>query len=340
MIGRKLLVVLAAFGLLLALPACEKKEKQKKKKKPAKKKKKKEKAKPVEPDPSKPATVGLVTVESDKSVDAVVKEMKGRLKKARSVEIIATVDHAANAKSVAEGDSEEPPLEATTLLLFTNPDLETPLINDSLTAGLDLPQKVLVWKGEGGKTNISFNAPSYVAKRHGVKRLDLFLGRLENGLSNVVENSSGATVPGIPKRPDIGIKKQQGVITRESNNGVTDTFETMVKFVEESDDLKLIAKVDHTANAKKVGRELRPAKLVVFGNPKMGTPLMKMSRTVGLDLPQKMFIYENEYGDILIAFNDPKFLAMRHGFDAKAEIVKKMDTALKKVAAKAAKEIE
>ena len=163
---------------------------------------------------------------------------------------------------------------------------------------------------------------------------------MENGLASLVKNSSGTEVPRIPKKEDIGVKKGQGVITRESNNGVSETYEKLVKYVEETDELTLMAKVDHTENAKSVGRQLRPAKLVIFGNPKMGTPLMQKSRTTALDLPQKMFIYETKQGDILITFNAPKYLAKRHGFDPEMEVVKKMDAALKKVAAKAAKEGE
>ena len=333
----RLVIGLMVIGLVGGVCGCEKKkEKAKKQKKEKKTKEKKEekKAKAVKPDASKPATVGLVTVESKKTVDAVAKEMTKRIEKGRSVSLVADVDHAENAKSA---EIEIPP---TRLLVFKNPDLETPLVNSALTAGMDLPQKVLIWKGADGTTNVTFNAPAYVAKRHGVEKLDLFLGRMENGLASLVKNSSGTEVPRIPKKEDIGVKKGQGVITRESNNGVSETYEKLVKYVEETDELSLMAKVDHTENAKSVGRELRPAKLVIFGNPKMGTPLMQKSRTTALDLPQKMFIYETKQGDILITFNAPKYLAKRHGFDPEMEVVKKMDAALKKVAAKAAKEGE
>ena len=333
------LLISLSLAALIGVTGCEKKEKKDKEATAEKAQKAEEKKpkteEPVEPDPSKPATVGIVTVETSKSVKEVVGEMTRRLEKARSVSVIAEVDHAKNAESA------DMQLPATSLLLFSNPGLETPLIADSLGAGLEFPQKVLVWKpSEGEKTKVAFNAPEYVAKRHGVEHLGLFMGRMADGLANVVENSAGVEVPDIPQREDIGIEKGQGVISRESQNGVSDTFDKLAKLVEENDKLKLIAKVDHTQNAKSVNKELRPAKTVIFGNPKMGTPLMKKSPRVALDLPQKMYIYENTYGDILLTFNSPKYLAERHGIDPEAEIIGKMDKALKKIAATATEEIE
>ena len=77
--------------------------------------------------------------------------------------------------------------------------------------------------------------------------------------------------------------------------------------------LRLIAEVDHSANADDIGETLRPTRLVIFGNPVLGTPLMQAQRTIGIDLPQKMLVYENANGAVIIAYNEPTFLAARHG---------------------------
>jgi uncharacterized protein (DUF302 family) len=70
--------------------------------------------------------------------------------------------------------------------------------------------------------------------------------------------------------------------------------------------------VDHTAGATKVGLKLRPTELVIFGNPKVGTPLMQCSQTMGIDLPQKALIMEDAKGQVWYLYNDPEYMAKRH----------------------------
>lgn len=305
-------------------------DKEKKEKKVKKKKKKPE----VEPNPDKPATVGLVTVESDKSVKDVMSALDKRLSDAGGVSIIARVDHAKNAKSA---DMELPP---TRLLMFSNPQLDMPFVQEVLPIGLDFPQKILVWETSDGTTRVAFNAPSYAAKRHGVEKFGLQLGRQEEGLANTVSKATGVDVPEMPKRDAIGIDKGQGVVRKESNNGVSDTFEKLKGLVEEADGLKAMATVDYKKAAKEVDKELTPAKLLVFGNPKLGTPLMKKAPTVALDLPQKMYVYGTKKGAIYVAFNDPEYLAMRHGIDSGAKPLEKMSKKLEDLAEEACEEIE
>ncbi|HUW75510.1 MAG TPA: DUF302 domain-containing protein [Gallionella sp.] len=70
--------------------------------------------------------------------------------------------------------------------------------------------------------------------------------------------------------------------------------------------------VDHTAGAAKVGLTLRPTELVIFGNPKVGTPLMQCSQSMGIDLPQKALIMEDAKGQVWYLYNDPEYMAKRH----------------------------
>jgi uncharacterized protein (DUF302 family) len=70
--------------------------------------------------------------------------------------------------------------------------------------------------------------------------------------------------------------------------------------------------VDHTAGADRVGLKLRPTELVIFGNPKVGTPLMQCSQSMGIDLPQKALIMEDEKGQVWYLYNDPEYMAKRH----------------------------
>jgi uncharacterized protein (DUF302 family) len=77
--------------------------------------------------------------------------------------------------------------------------------------------------------------------------------------------------------------------------------------------MTIFARVDHAAGALKVGKKLRPTEVLIFGNPQGGTPLMECSQTVGIDLPQKALVWEDESGQVWLGYNDVTYLAGRHG---------------------------
>jgi hypothetical protein len=76
------------------------------------------------------------------------------------------------------------------------------------------------------------------------------------------------------------------------------------------------ARIDHAAGAMKVGKALRPTELLVFGNPQGGTPLMECEQTAGIDLPLKALVWQDERAQVWLGYNDPAFLAQRHGVPA------------------------
>ncbi|MBU2874188.1 DUF302 domain-containing protein [Marinobacter salexigens] len=90
--------------------------------------------------------------------------------------------------------------------------------------------------------------------------------------------------------------------------------ETMNKFEEvvKSKGLNVFARIDHAAGAKKAGMALRPTELLIFGNPQGGTPFMKCAQSVGIDLPLKALVWEDNSGQVWLGYNDPKYLAQRH----------------------------
>lgn len=98
--------------------------------------------------------------------------------------------------------------------------------------------------------------------------------------------------------------------------------------------LKIMAEVDHAANAKTVGATLAPTTLLVFGNPKAGTQLMLSQRSVAIDLPMKLLVWQDDAG-VHVAYNDPAHLAARHSIADKDPLVGKMQGALAGIAAAA-----
>ena len=94
-------------------------------------------------------------------------------------------------------------------------------------------------------------------------------------------------------------------------------------------------RIDHAAGAAGVGASLRATQLLVFGNPRVGTPLMQCSQSVALDLPQKALIWEDAEGTVWLSYNDPAYLATRHGLGECAAVLEKVSGALSGFAAAA-----
>lgn len=105
-----------------------------------------------------------------------------------------------------------------------------------------------------------------------------------------------------------------GLIIKASPYSVEET-ETRFKQILDAKGLNLFATVDHTQNAAGAGLDLRPTRVVIFGNPKVGTPLMQCQQTIAIDLPQKVLIWEDDKGQVNIAYNEPQYLGGRHRLD-------------------------
>jgi uncharacterized protein (DUF302 family) len=103
-----------------------------------------------------------------------------------------------------------------------------------------------------------------------------------------------------------------GIISRPSNHSVDETVERL-KGILLSKKIMLFALIDHSGEAEKAGIAMRPTKLLIFGNPKAGTPLMLAAPSTAIDLPLKILVWEDADGRILISYNSPTYLQERHG---------------------------
>jgi uncharacterized protein (DUF302 family) len=100
--------------------------------------------------------------------------------------------------------------------------------------------------------------------------------------------------------------------------------------------MTLMAKVDHAAAAAKVGLDLRATEVLMFGNPRGGTPLMQAAQTAGIDLPLKALVWQDEAARTWIGYNDPQWIAARHGASVRgAAAATAMAAALAAIAAAA-----
>jgi uncharacterized protein (DUF302 family) len=111
-----------------------------------------------------------------------------------------------------------------------------------------------------------------------------------------------------------------------------DKLETAVK----ARNLNVFARIDHAAGAARVGKSLRPTELLIFGNPQGGTPLMECAQSAGIDLPLKALVWVDGSGQTIIGYNDPAYLARRHGA-TNCPVVENMAKALSAIAQEATK---
>lgn len=119
-----------------------------------------------------------------------------------------------------------------------------------------------------------------------------------------------------------------GLVKVKSAHSVKETADRLEAALK-AKDLKVFARVDHAAGAKKVDQQLRPTEVLIFGNPQTGTPLMQCAQTVGIDLPQKALIWQDEQGQVWLGYNDQTHLADRHGIaKCGAATIKKVEGAL------------
>lgn len=103
-----------------------------------------------------------------------------------------------------------------------------------------------------------------------------------------------------------------GLITLESSCSVGETIDRLAQEAERAS-LRIFARIDHAANARQVGQELRPTELLIFGHPRGGTPLMADRQTVGIDLPVKALAWQDADGRVFLTYNDAGWLGRRHG---------------------------
>ena len=124
-------------------------------------------------------------------------------------------------------------------------------------------------------------------------------------------------------------QENKGLVTISSSRTVKETTDAFIE-IATSKGLIVFARIDHAANAIKQGFTLRPTELVIFGNPKAGTPLMQDNQTSGIDLPLKILVWEDEQGKVWLSYNDPEWIANRHSLSDKTEsIIKTMQEGLK-----------
>ena len=111
----------------------------------------------------------------------------------------------------------------------------------------------------------------------------------------------------------MAVSKEEGIVSIRGSDSVDQTV-GRIKRVLQAKGVTLFALVDHSGEAEKVGMKLPPTKLLIFGNPKAGTPLMQAAPSIAIDLPLKLLVWEDTQGNVWISYNSPAYLRARYGF--------------------------
>jgi uncharacterized protein (DUF302 family) len=125
-----------------------------------------------------------------------------------------------------------------------------------------------------------------------------------------------------------------GIISVKSAHDVKTTADRLESTLKQKG-MNVFNRINHAQGAQKIGKELRPTELIIFGNPKVGTPLMQCAQSVAIDLPQKALIWQDAQGQVWLSYNDPNYLVERHQIAGCDEVIKKVKGALGKFAKEA-----
>ena len=129
----------------------------------------------------------------------------------------------------------------------------------------------------------------------------------------------------------IPVAAADGVVDVPSTFNVEETADRMVSILNKKG-MTIFNRIKHSESAAKIGIELRKTELIIFGNPKVGSPLMACQQSVAIDLPQKALIWEDADASVWISYNDPRYLEKRHNISGCEEAITKIEKALAGIA--------
>ncbi len=121
-----------------------------------------------------------------------------------------------------------------------------------------------------------------------------------------------------------------GLIKKRSPHGVSQTLDRLERVLEDKG-ITVALRWPHGERAREVDIALRDTEVMIFGNPKIGSHVMTSAQTAGIDLPMKALAWRDADGQVWLAYNDPRYIADRHGIDDRAETIDKMSNALDKL---------
>lgn len=272
-----------------------------------------------------PKVTGTIYGSSTISLDEAYSSFKTSLENNDQIGIVAEVDHSQNAASINKE------LGPTKIIFFGNPSLGTPLMQENQLAGLDLPQKVLFYENTD-QVFALYNSTDYLASRHALKEVE-YLNKISAALDNLVGDAIKSDLESSISK---SVTASKGIITVTSSQNFETTYQSLQSIISGNDNLSIMAELDHQANAQSKGLDLRHTRILIFGNPNLGSPLMQASQTAGLDLPQKILVWEDADEVVHLSYNDPAYLKLRYEINRSDDEIQQITDALHNISNAAA----
>jgi len=130
--------------------------------------------------------------------------------------------------------------------------------------------------------------------------------------------------------PAMSVADEKGMISKKSKYSVKVTLDRLENVLRKKG-ITIVTRWDHQHGAEKAHIPLRPTELLIFGNPKLGSHFFTSNQTAGIDLPMKALAWKDDHGQVWLTYNDPAYIANRHGISDREKIVSKMTGALNKL---------
>ena len=268
----------------------------------------------------------LMITESKYGFESTVSRLESVVKQNEALSLFTKIDHSANAENA------NLELNKASVLIFGNPKQGSLLIQKDQLAGLDLPLKMLVYKN-GDITEVTYSSVNYLKSRFKFKGVS-DLSKVKKGLKDMASKASGGKVK---KSGKFKVDTHEGIISEISEFDFKTTYDRLITAIEENPYLKIFSEIDHFKNAEQVGVGLRSTRLIIFGNPKVGTPIMQENSRIALEFPVKFLVWRDEAGIVKISYNDPAFLAKRFKLTQNISQLETMKNALENLSKNAAK---
>ena len=254
------------------------------------------------------ACSGGEAISPDRYVDTdkLVSTITNNIENDPALELVVDIDHS------RLGDDAGSPIAPSRVIIFSDKELESELIQLSPTAALDLPLRVLAFEsGEEKKGSIIYNSFEYIKSRYQLE------GDSVPGLAERYRVAMAAAVSSTPESSSISFEdntmRPDGIITIDSPYDFDETVARVKSAIESQDDTMYFGTVDFQANAREVGIELLPSYMILFGGPGPGGKVMSSAPTLGLDgFCQKFLVWQDSDGVTRLSFNDLLALARRH----------------------------
>ena len=250
-----------------------------------------------------PGVEGLVYSESSQSFESTWDAIVGTIEANPNLGIAGIVDHQANAERVGLE------LDPNRVVIFGNPNMGTPLMQANQVVGIDLPQRIQVFESDG-QVFVGFNDATFLADRHGIGGLPQLDG-VAAGLRALAAAGTGPDQPMTALGSESFVEDSR-LVTVESDADFETTFDRLIAAIDVSP-AGVFTVVEHGANAANAGLELDPTRVVLFGNPVSGTPVIDEVPTAGFDLPLRILVWEDADGSVMVTSNTIELYTERHG---------------------------